>query len=42
MEKTKKDPEGLIEDNADITFAHGHGELERGLQSRHIQFLALG
>lgn len=43
MEKTKgDDPERFIENSADVTLAHGHGELERGLKSRHIQFLALG
>lgn len=40
--KEKKDPEKFVEDTREVSFAQGHGELERGLKSRHIQFLALG
>ena len=28
--------------NPEFTLAHGQNQLERGLKSRHIQFLALG
>lgn len=30
------------EATVEYTLAHGHNQLERGLKSRHIQFLALG
>lgn len=36
------DAERFVEDTREATLAPGHGELERGLKSRHIQFLALG
>jgi yeast amino acid transporter len=30
------------ETNPEFNLAQGHNQLERGLKSRHIQFLALG
>jgi amino acid transporter len=30
------------ETNTEFNLAQGHNQLERGLKSRHIQFLALG
>lgn len=33
---------GVVGTNADYNLASSHDQLERGLKSRHIQFLALG
>lgn len=38
----QRDLEPSATGNDEFNLAHGHNQLERGLKSRHIQFLALG
>ena len=52
MDESKYEDKGLkveenelgttLTTNPEYNLTHGHNQLERGLKSRHIQFLALG